>query len=138
MQTFVLDEARDPDGLAARVAARENSSRGADRERGGEALSAAVLANLNVAAMSARSHHVADLLQRSALGSLATRYPDTRDQGIKTAGFFVLVGADMPAVLFETAFISNPEDEGRLATADYRQKFADAIVNAVRAYRAGK
>jgi N-acetylmuramoyl-L-alanine amidase len=135
VQTFVLDEARDPDGLAARVAARENAQRGRD---GGEALSAAVLSNLNVAAMSARSRHVAELLQRSALGSLATRYPDTRDQGIKTAGFFVLVGADMPAVLFETAFISNADDEGRLATADYRQKFADAIVNAVRAYRAGK
>lgn len=134
VQTFVLDEARDPDGLAARVAARENAQRGADRE----VLSAAVLANLNVAAMSARSRHVAELLQRSALGSLATRYPDTRDQGVKTAGFFVLVGADMPAVLFETAFISNPDDEGRLATADYRQKLADAIVNAVRAYRAGK
>jgi N-acetylmuramoyl-L-alanine amidase len=44
----------------------------------------------------------------------------------------------MPAVLFETAFISNTEEEGRLATADYRQKFADAILNAVRAYKAGK
>ena len=97
-----------------------------------------MLSHLNVAEMSARSRHVADLLQRSALGSLAQRYPDTRDQGVKTAGFFVLVGADMPAVLFETAFISNTEDEGRLATADYRQKLADAILNAVRAYKAGK
>ncbi len=57
---------------------------------------------------------------------------------MKTAGFFVLVGADMPAVLFETAFISNADEEGRLATADYRQKLADAILNAVRAYKAGK
>ena len=54
------------------------------------------------------------------------------------AGFFVLVGADMPAALFETSFISNPDDEARLATADYRQKMADAIVNAIRAYREGK
>jgi N-acetylmuramoyl-L-alanine amidase len=134
VQTFVLDESRDPEGFAARVAARENAQRGKE----GQELSAAVLTNLNVAAMTARSRHVADLLQRSALGSLLPRYPDTKDQGIKTAGFFVLVGADMPAVLFETAFISNPEDEGRLATADYRQKLADAIVNAVRAYKAGK
>ena len=133
VQTFILDEARD-DHHAARVAARENAQRG----REGEGLSAAVLTNLNVAAMAGRSRHVADLLQRATLGSLLPRYPDTKDQGIKTAGFFVLVGADMPAVLFETAFISNPEDEGRLATADYRQKLADAIVNAVRAYKAGK
>jgi N-acetylmuramoyl-L-alanine amidase len=44
----------------------------------------------------------------------------------------------MPAALFETAFISNTDDEGRLATADFRQKMADAIVNAVKAYRDGK
>lgn len=133
VQTFVLDEARDPEGAAARVAARENAQRGHDAGS-----IAAVLSHLNVGEMAVRSRHVADLLQRSALASLSQRYPDTRDQGIKTAGFFVLVGADMPAALFETAFISNPDDEGRLATADYRQKLADAIVNAVRAYKAGK
>jgi N-acetylmuramoyl-L-alanine amidase len=85
-----------------------------------------------------RSRHVADLLQRATLASLAQRYPDTKDQGVKTAGFYVLAGADMPAVLFETSFISNPDDESRLATADYRQKMADAIANAIKAYREGK
>jgi N-acetylmuramoyl-L-alanine amidase len=134
VQTFILDEARDPDGVAAKVAARENAQRGREDAAG----IAAVLTTLNPAEMAARSHHVAELLQRAALGSLQPRYPDTRDQGVKTAGFFVLVGADMPAVLFETAFISNAEEEGRLATADYRQKLADAILNAVRAYQAGK
>ena len=79
----------------------------------------------------------ADLLRRSTLSSVATRYPDTQDHGVKTAGFFVLVGAAMPAVLYETSFISNPDDEARLATADYRQKLADAIVNAVKAYEDG-
>jgi len=53
------------------------------------------------------------------------------------AGFYVLVGARMPAVLFETSFISNALEERRLGTERYRQKLADAIVNAVRAYRAG-
>jgi N-acetylmuramoyl-L-alanine amidase len=88
--------------------------------------------------MAARSRHLAELVHRSALASVSTRYADTKDQGVKSAGFFVLVGADMPSVLFETAFISNPDDERRLSTADYRQKMADAIVNAVRAYREGK
>ena len=75
-----------------------------------------------------------DIPKLAALGAIT---PDTIDHGTKTAGFFVLVGADMPAVLYETAFISNPDDEARLGTADYRQKLADAIVNAVRAYRDG-
>lgn len=136
VQTFVLDEARE--GAAARLAARENAQRGhSDADLKSADLSL-VLSNLTTGEMTARSRHVADLLQRSALGSLLPRYPDTRDQGIKTAGFYVLVGAEMPAVLFETAFISNPDDEGRLATADYRQKLADAIANAIKAYKAGK
>jgi N-acetylmuramoyl-L-alanine amidase len=136
VQTFVLDEARE--GAAARLAARENAQRSrGDGDLAGSDLSL-VLSNLNVGDLTARSRHVADLLQRSALGSLMPRYPDTKDQGIKTAGFYVLVGAEMPAVLFETAFISNPDDEGRLSTADYRQKLADAIANAIKAYKAGK
>ena len=49
----------------------------------------------------------------------------------------MLAGAEMPAVLFETSFISNPTEEARLDSADYRQKLADAIVNAIRAYRDG-
>jgi N-acetylmuramoyl-L-alanine amidase len=136
VQTFVLDEAKE--GAAARLAARENAQRSrGDGDAAGADLSL-VLSNLNVGDLTARSRHVADLLQRSALGSLMPRYPDTKDQGIKTAGFYVLVGAEMPAVLFETAFISNPDDEGRLGTADYRQKLADSIANAIKAYKAGK
>ena len=66
------------------------------------------------------------------------KFGDAKDEGVKTAGFFVLVGAEMPSVLFETSFISNPVEETRLATADYRQKLADAIINAVRAYQEGR
>ncbi|WP_272427005.1 N-acetylmuramoyl-L-alanine amidase [Polyangium jinanense] len=141
--TFSLDRVRDPEGLAMRVAARENASR--PRKNGGEGDArsideemALIASNLDVGDLMARSRHVADLVQRSALASLGVRWPDTKDQGTKTAGFFVLVGADMPAVLFETSFISNPDDEARLATADYRQKLADAVANAIRAYREGK
>ncbi|WP_232379594.1 N-acetylmuramoyl-L-alanine amidase [Polyangium fumosum] len=141
--TFSLDRVRDPEGLAMRVAARENASRPRKTGEEGDARSideemALIASNLDVGDLMARSRHVADLVQRSALASLGVRWPDTKDQGTKTAGFFVLVGADMPAVLFETSFISNPDDEARLATADYRQKLADAVANAIRAYREGK
>ena len=72
-----------------------------------------------------------------ALASLAVGYPDAVDGGVHGAGFYVLAGARMPAVLFETSFVSNGVEEARLATDRYRQKLADGIVNAVRAYRAG-
>jgi N-acetylmuramoyl-L-alanine amidase len=44
----------------------------------------------------------------------------------------------MPSILFETSYISNPVEEQRLGTDDYRKALADAIVNAVRAYRQGR
>jgi N-acetylmuramoyl-L-alanine amidase len=71
------------------------------------------------------------------MASVRERYPEVRDQGVKRAGFYVLAGAQMPSVLYEASFISNPHAEVRLNTGDFRQKMADAIVNAVRAYREG-
>lgn len=140
VQTFFLDASRERDTTADRIAARENAlAKGKhDADPAGDAELSAILTNLDVGQMAARSRHFADLVHRSALASLAARYADTKDQGVKSAGFYVLVGADMPAVLFETSFISNSDDEGRLATADYRQKMADAIANAIKAYKEGK
>ncbi|MBK8257665.1 MAG: N-acetylmuramoyl-L-alanine amidase [Polyangiaceae bacterium] len=140
VQTFYLDASRERDSTLDKIAARENSTQKSKQEPGSSdsAELSAILTNLNVGQMAARSRHFADLLHRSALASLTPRYPDIKDQGVKSAGFFVLVGADMPAVLFETSFISNPDDEGRLATADYRQKMADAVFNAIKAYKEGK
>lgn len=130
VMTFVLDASRDD--VAARVAARENAA----SEKAASEL-ANVMSHVLDAGSIARSTHFAELLQRAAVGSLGPRYPDTQDHGVKSAGFYVLAGARMPASLFEVSFISNPIEERRLDTADYRQKIADALVNAVRAYRDG-
>ena len=58
----------------------------------------------------------------------------TENRGIKQAPFRVLVGATMPAVLVETAFISNPDEAKELASPDFRQSIAEAIARAVAAY----
>jgi N-acetylmuramoyl-L-alanine amidase len=131
VMSFVLDTTKDD--LAARIAARENATSLAATSQVGS-----IASSLRLADLSARSTHFAELIQRSAMGSLSGRFGDASDQGVKTAGFYVLLGAEMPSVLFETSFISNAGEEKRLATADYRQKLADAIVNAVRAYREGR
>jgi N-acetylmuramoyl-L-alanine amidase len=55
----------------------------------------------------------------------------TENRGIKQAPFRVLVGATMPAVLVETAFISNPEEEKKLASPAFQQNVADAVARAV-------
>lgn len=131
VMSFVLDGSRD--ALSARVAARENSASAAAASELANALSAV----LDRSVVN-RSERLAELLQRATLASLAGRYPDVPDLGVRRAGFYVLAGATMPAVLFETSFISNAPGEEHLGTPDYRQKLADGIVNAVRAYRDGR
>jgi N-acetylmuramoyl-L-alanine amidase len=131
IETYVLDTTKDE--IASRVAARENAtSQAATAELG------SILASLRLADHAQHSTHLAELLQKSAMVSLRDRYRDVRDGGVHPAGFYVLVGARMPSVLFETSYISNPAEEARLDSDDYKQRLADAIVNAVRAYREGK
>ena len=130
VMTFVLDDSRD--AASMRLAAREND---ASAEAAAELALALRRGEGNLSA--ARSNHFAELLQRSAIASLSPSYGDIPNSGIKRAGFYVLAGARMPAVLFETSFISSSVGETRFNTGDFRQKIADAIVNAVRAYRDG-
>jgi N-acetylmuramoyl-L-alanine amidase len=53
---------------------------------------------------------------------------------VEQAGFAVLKAPDIPSILVETAFISNPEEERRLRDATYQEKMADAIADGVRTY----
>ena len=55
----------------------------------------------------------------------------TKNRGVDQAGFYVLVGASMPAVLCEMGFISNPEEEKKLRDKTFRQRTAEEIGEAV-------
>ncbi|OBR51040.1 hypothetical protein A6456_22815 [Paraburkholderia tropica] len=50
------------------------------------------------------------------------------------AGFAVLKAPDIPSILVETAFISNPDEERKLQIPAYRQQMADAIYDGIRQY----
>jgi N-acetylmuramoyl-L-alanine amidase len=54
--------------------------------------------------------------------------------GVEQAGFAVLKAPDIPSVLVETAFISNPEEEARLRSDAYQEALADALMRGIRAY----
>jgi N-acetylmuramoyl-L-alanine amidase len=131
VMSFVLDTTRDE--IAGKIAARENAT---SPEASADV--ASIVSHLRLSDLGARSTRLAELLQRTTVSSLAGAFADTPDQGVKTAGFFVLVGAEMPGVLYETSFISNPTEEMRLGRAEYRQRLADALVNAIRAFREGR
>jgi N-acetylmuramoyl-L-alanine amidase len=53
---------------------------------------------------------------------------------VQQAGFVVLKSPTIPSMLVETAFISNPEEEARLQTPEYRKQVARAIFEGIRAY----
>ncbi|MES2631717.1 MAG: N-acetylmuramoyl-L-alanine amidase [Pseudomonadota bacterium] len=53
---------------------------------------------------------------------------------VEQAGFAVLKAPDIPSVLVETAFISNPEEEQRLRSDDYQEKLADALMRGIQRY----
>jgi N-acetylmuramoyl-L-alanine amidase len=57
-----------------------------------------------------------------------------KNRGVKKAPFVVLIGAQMPSVLAEIAFLSNPKDEVLLKRPDYRTKIAEALLKGVQQY----
>jgi N-acetylmuramoyl-L-alanine amidase len=129
VMAFVLNGSEN--AAARHIAARENLVPAQPRDMRG------FLDQFGDGEVARRSLALARLLQRASQASLAQGYPGSIDGGVHGAGFYVLAGARMPAVLFEVSFISNSLEEARLNTGRYRQKLADAIVNAVKAYRAG-
>lgn len=59
---------------------------------------------------------------------------DMHKKGVERANFAVLRAPDIPSVLVETAFISNPQEELKLRTAAYQDKLADAILSGIRSH----
>ena len=79
------------------------------------------------------SRELANILQRAMYSGLP-RNRSFKNRGIKKAPFVVLIGAQMPSVLAEIAFLSNPKDESLLKKPDYRQKVAEALFRGVSQY----
>jgi N-acetylmuramoyl-L-alanine amidase len=57
------------------------------------------------------------------------------NRGVKQAGFYVLGGAAMPAILIEIGFLTNPKEEKKLATPEYREAAAKAIYAGLSDYK---
>ena len=76
-------------------------------------------------------------VQESLHSGLAAKSPAIRDRGVKKAPFIVLIGANMPSILAEISFVSNPTDERRLSTAEYRQRIAESLYRGTAKYANG-
>jgi N-acetylmuramoyl-L-alanine amidase len=83
------------------------------------------------------SQEFASDVQNSLHSGLAVKNPGLRDRGVKKAPFIVLIGANMPSILAEISFVSNPGDERRLGTSDYRQRIAESLYRGIAKYVSG-
>jgi N-acetylmuramoyl-L-alanine amidase len=83
------------------------------------------------------SREFAGDVQQSLYGGLALHNAGIRNRGIKKAPFIVLIGANMPSILAEISFVSNPTDERKLETSEHRQRIAESLYRGVSKYVSG-
>lgn len=127
IETYTLNTSSNR--YSIRLAARENAT----TERGVGDLQY-ILADLATKANTGESTRLAERVQQTLVRNLSASYKNVKGLGHKEALFFVLLGARMPAVLVETSFISNEEEETRLADDTYQQSVADSIAEAVEGF----
>jgi N-acetylmuramoyl-L-alanine amidase len=80
------------------------------------------------------SAHLADDVQKALYKKAQTGYPALKNLGVKQGPFYVLVGATMPSILVETAFVSNERDEVKLKDPAYQDLTAEGILSGIKGY----
>lgn len=128
LETYFLSPTRSE--RAMRVAALENSE---DMGAMGEYGKLSFLSFLNKEKIIASNKLGIDL-QKGILGNLRKQFPNVHDNGVKEAPFWVLVGAQMPAVLVEVGYISHPDESARIADEKYQHWMVDGLVEGVGRY----
>jgi N-acetylmuramoyl-L-alanine amidase len=130
VETYYLNFTSSPDALE--VAARENAvSEKSIHELQDLVKKIALKEKID------ESQEFATDVQGSLHSGLAAKNPGVRDRGVKKAPFIVLIGANMPSILAEISFVSNPGDERRLETPEYRQKIAESLYRGIAKYVSG-
>ena len=131
IETWTLNVASDR--YAARLSAFEN----AEDERTVSDLRL-ILADLATKANAGDARELAQSVQSALVRGLRSRIGKVTDHGVKQALFYVLLGAHMPSILVETAFLSNPSEEARLRSAKYQDGTAEAIARGVKEFVDGR
>lgn len=83
--------------------------------------------NPNTSSSGLTSNIMANIFQKNLLNDIGTK-----DRGLKKTNFKVLRDSKIPAILCELAFITNPEDNKKLASEVYRQKFAESLYKSIK------
>ncbi len=127
IETYFLDLARTNDAM--QVAARENAT-----SAGQMSNLQAILMDLIQSTKVNESAKLAEYVQTTMISGLTNNYKNVKDLGVKRAPFVVLIGAQMPSVLTEIAFLSNPTEAKRLKSPKYLTAVAQELVSGITRY----
>jgi N-acetylmuramoyl-L-alanine amidase len=83
------------------------------------------------------SRDFASRIQTALFAFSSKTFPAEKNRGVRKAPFVVLIGANMPSVLAEIGFLSNPREETLLKKSDYRQKLAESLFRGISRYADG-
>ena len=127
ISTYILDLARSKESM--QVAARENANTTkqlSDLQT--------ILNDLIQHTKVNESVKLAEYVQESMVRGLGNKYKKVVDLGVKRAPFIVLIGAEMPAILAEISFISNPTEAKRLRSKTYLNRVSEQLASGISRY----
>lgn len=127
VETYYLNFTSSPEALE--VAARENSASDKSIHELQD-----LVKKIALKEKIEESREFASDVQGALHSGLAAKNPGERNRGVKKAPFVVLIGANMPSILAEISFLSNPADERRLRTPEYRQRIAESLYRGIARY----
>jgi N-acetylmuramoyl-L-alanine amidase len=128
IETYFLSPAGDKESIL--VAARENAT-STNNISDLDVILSDLLQNSKIN----ESSRLAAYIQESIYKNLKKRgYSRVKNKGVKQAPFYVLIGAQMPAVLIETSFISNQRECKRLINSKYQDRLCEGIVFGIKKY----
>ncbi len=127
VETFFLNLSTNNEAML--VAARENATSTHNISELQD-----ILADLMQNEKISESSHLAKFVQTSLFSGLTKKNYKTRNLGVKQAPFYVLIGAEMPAVLAEISFITNPEEAKLLKNMTYLHCIAQQIAAGIDSY----
>jgi len=130
VETYYLNFTSQPDALE--VAAREN----AVSDQSIHQLSDLVK-KIALKEKIDESREFASDVEESLYGGLQRGNVGLKNRGVKKAPFVVLIGANMPSILAEISFVTNPKDASQLRQPEYRQRVADSLFKGVAKYAGG-
>jgi N-acetylmuramoyl-L-alanine amidase len=130
VETYYLNFTSDPTALD--VAARENAVSDQSIHQLSDLVKKIALKD-----KIAESREFASDVEGSLYSGLAKGNAGLKDRGVKKAPFVVLIGANMPSILAEISFVTNPKDASQLAQPEYRQRVAESLYKGVARYQGG-